>query len=93
MASISSTVDGILQAGAADDDGDDVPEVALESHATSTGDLIGRVAVPDDESLVMKGGEAAAASDFANYFCSYAYLYHQVTIGEHFGTSPIPARA
>ena len=25
----------------------------------------------------MKGGEAEAAKDFANYFCSYAYLYHQ----------------
>jgi protein arginine N-methyltransferase 1 len=25
----------------------------------------------------MKGGEGAKAADFANYFCSYAYLYHQ----------------
>ena len=25
----------------------------------------------------MKGGDAEKASDFANYFCSYAFLYHQ----------------
>eukprot|EP00605_Chrysophyceae_sp_TOSAG23-4_P002031 GSChrysophyteH1.ASY1.ANO1.2249.1 assembled CDS len=25
----------------------------------------------------MAGGEAEKAADFANYFCSYAYLYHQ----------------
>ena len=32
---------------------------------------------PVDSSPIMKGGEAAKAADFANYFCSYAYLYHQ----------------
>jgi protein arginine N-methyltransferase 1 len=32
---------------------------------------------PDDVSTIMKGGEAEKAADFANYFCSYAYLYHQ----------------
>ena len=31
----------------------------------------------DDVSTIMKGGEAEKAADFANYFCSYAYLYHQ----------------
>ena len=31
----------------------------------------------DDESTIMKGGEAEKAADFANYFCSYAFLYHQ----------------
>jgi protein arginine N-methyltransferase 1 len=31
----------------------------------------------DDTSPIMQGGEAAKAADFANYFCSYAYLYHQ----------------
>lgn len=30
-----------------------------------------------DDSAIMKGGEAAKAADFANYFVSYAYLYHQ----------------
>lgn len=31
----------------------------------------------EDESPIMKGGEAEKAADFANYFCSYGYLYHQ----------------
>ena len=31
----------------------------------------------DDGSTIMKGGDAEKASDFANYFCSYAFLYHQ----------------
>jgi hypothetical protein len=31
----------------------------------------------DDSSSIMKGSEADKAADFANYFCSYAYLYHQ----------------
>ncbi len=31
----------------------------------------------EDSSPIMQGGEAAKAADFANYFCSYAYLYHQ----------------
>lgn len=30
-----------------------------------------------DESPIMKGGEADKAADFANYFCTYGYLYHQ----------------
>lgn len=30
-----------------------------------------------DGSAIMAGGEAEKAADFANYFCSYAYLYHQ----------------
>lgn len=30
-----------------------------------------------DSSPIMKGDAAAKAADFANYFCSYAYLYHQ----------------
>ena len=34
-------------------------------------------AIPEDESPIMRGGEAEKAADFANYFCSYAYLYHQ----------------
>lgn len=31
----------------------------------------------EDNSTIMKGTEADKAADFANYFCSYAYLYHQ----------------
>lgn len=31
----------------------------------------------DDSSAIMQGGDAEQAADFANYFCSYAYLYHQ----------------
>lgn len=31
----------------------------------------------EDTSPIMKGSEADKAADFANYFCSYAYLYHQ----------------
>ena len=31
----------------------------------------------NDSSAIMKGGDAEKASDFANYFCSYAFLYHQ----------------
>jgi protein arginine N-methyltransferase 1 len=31
----------------------------------------------EDESPIMKGDAAAKASDYANYFCSYAELYHQ----------------
>ena len=31
----------------------------------------------NDISDIMQGGEAEKATDFANYFCSYAYLYHQ----------------
>ena len=30
-----------------------------------------------DCSSIMQGTEADKAADFANYFCSYAYLYHQ----------------
>ena len=30
-----------------------------------------------DCSTIMQGTEADKAADFANYFCSYAYLYHQ----------------
>lgn len=31
----------------------------------------------NDSSPIMQGTEADKAADFANYFCSYAYLYHQ----------------
>jgi len=31
----------------------------------------------DDGSSIMRGTEADKAADFANYFCSYSYLYHQ----------------
>ena len=31
----------------------------------------------NDISPIMQGNEADKAADFANYFCSYAYLYHQ----------------
>lgn len=31
----------------------------------------------EDSSPIMRGTEADKAADFANYFCSYAYLYHQ----------------
>lgn len=34
-------------------------------------------AATEDKSTIMKGTEADKAADFANYFCSYAYLYHQ----------------
>ena len=30
-----------------------------------------------DSSPIMKGTEADKAADYANYFCSYSYLYHQ----------------
>lgn len=30
-----------------------------------------------DESPIMQGTEADKAADYANYFCSYSYLYHQ----------------
>ena len=33
--------------------------------------------IEQDGSSIMKGGDAEKASDFANYFCSYAFLYHQ----------------
>lgn len=36
-----------------------------------------KMAAFDDASPIMKGGEGEKAADFANYFCSYAYLYHQ----------------
>jgi ubiquinone/menaquinone biosynthesis C-methylase UbiE len=72
MASIAQQINNIL----ATSEDEEVPP-ALESHKTSTGEIIGRLEVPDDASKVMKGGEAAAAKDYANYFCSYAFLYHQ----------------
>lgn len=31
----------------------------------------------DDGSTIMKGTDADKAADYANYFCSYSYLYHQ----------------
>jgi protein arginine N-methyltransferase 1 len=31
----------------------------------------------EDRSPIMQGTEADKAADFANYFCSYSYLYHQ----------------
>lgn len=31
----------------------------------------------NDVSPIMQGTEADKAADYANYFCSYAYLYHQ----------------
>lgn len=31
----------------------------------------------EDGSSIMRGTEADKAADFANYFCSYSYLYHQ----------------
>lgn len=49
----------------------------MESHATSDGEIIGRVELPEDASAVLRGGEAAKAADYANYFCSYSFLYHQ----------------
>lgn len=30
-----------------------------------------------DDSIIMKGDAGAKAKDFAEYFCSYAFLYHQ----------------
>jgi protein arginine N-methyltransferase 1 len=30
-----------------------------------------------DNSPIMQGNEADKAADFANYFCSYSFLYHQ----------------
>jgi len=35
------------------------------------------VAVAPDTKVSDKDGEAPEATDFANYFCTYAYLYHQ----------------
>ncbi|CAM9260123.1 unnamed protein product [Phaeothamnion confervicola] len=34
-------------------------------------------APPEPQNVVMTGGEKEKAADFANYFCSYASLYHQ----------------
>lgn len=34
-----------------------------------------------DDSIIMKGDAGAKAKDFAEYFCSYAFLYHQVSHG------------
>ena len=31
----------------------------------------------NDVEALMKGGEAEKAADFANYFSSYAFIYHQ----------------
>ena len=31
----------------------------------------------NDVEAIMKGSEAAKASDYANYFSSYAFIYHQ----------------
>ena len=36
----------------------------LESHATSDGEIIGRVELPEDASAVLRGGEAAKAADY-----------------------------
>ena len=33
-------------------------------------------------------GKAPEATDFANYFCTYAYLYHQVRAGESCFVTP-----
>lgn len=33
--------------------------------------------IAEDGSTIMKGSAADKAADYANYFCSYAYLYHQ----------------
>ena len=35
------------------------------------------LSLPEDGSAVMRGDTAELAKDFANYFCSYGYLYHQ----------------
>lgn len=35
------------------------------------------VAPGQDGSVIMSGGDAEKAADYANYFCSYAYLHHQ----------------
>jgi hypothetical protein len=43
--------------------------------AEFTGDL--KSHEDKDCSTIMQGTEADKAADFANYFCSYAYLYHQ----------------
>lgn len=37
----------------------------------------GESSIEIDSSPIMKGTDADKAADFANYFCSYSYLYHQ----------------
>ncbi|EWM23599.1 Ribosomal L11 methyltransferase, PrmA [Nannochloropsis gaditana] len=37
----------------------------------------GSIGSMKDDSTIMKGDAGAKAKDFAEYFCSYAYLYHQ----------------
>ena len=37
----------------------------------------GENSIANDVSTIMKGDEADKAADFANYFCSYGFLYHQ----------------
>jgi protein arginine N-methyltransferase 1 len=46
------------------------------STTTSTADMFVN-SVGEDDIPSFKGDEKAKASDFANYFCSYAQLYHQ----------------
>ncbi len=44
-----------------------------------------------DNSEIMKGDAGAKAKDFAEYFCSYAFLYHQKQmLTDHRRKSPMP---
>jgi len=43
----------------------------------------GSIGSMKDDSTIMKGDAGAKAKDFAEYFCSYAYLYHQVMHVKH----------
>jgi type I protein arginine methyltransferase len=51
--------------------------VAVVTHSVLKSRRINMAEFAEDGSSIMKGGEAEKASDFANYFCSYAFLYHQ----------------
>jgi len=48
-------------------------EQAAAAAAVPLGEVVGA----EDGSTIMKGSEADRAADYANYFCSYSYLYHQ----------------
>lgn len=53
----------------------------MESHKTSTGEIIGRLEVPEDSSQVMKGGEAATGqlSLLQSLYSLYMLLsFHQL---------------
>ena len=41
--------------------------------------------VPPAETVSHQSGDAPESTDFANYFCTYAFLYHQARLESHIG--------